>query len=392
MGATGFEGSTLTYTLEVPSAPSLGTVTPFTEQPGQDAEYTIFGGTDVGSINVDNNKIRFAVDSGWTVVYSTGEKLTISDTGLDDVPNITGFQFASDVPGLSTNSISFTSQSITIDVGNIIWSDGQYLELIVTFAQPHKPDPEPTRLTGTDGNDKITGTGGRDILNGLEGNDVLFAGGERDTVKGGNGDDAIGGGNHADTLYGEQGNDTVYAGDGEDSAYGGIGDDALFGGNGHDSLFGGDGNDVAWGGAGNDLLKGANGNDVLGGGGGNDDLYGGAGHDSLMGGDGNDELFGNMGSDTLSGGAGKDVLNGGLGDDVLFGGFGIDTFIFDNAEGNDVIRDFEAGRDLINLGGQTYTVSESANGDAILELSGGGSVTLFGIAIGDVNSDWILAA
>ncbi|MDC7267162.1 MULTISPECIES: calcium-binding protein [unclassified Shinella] len=254
---------------------------------------------------------------------------------------------------------------------------------------PPKP-PKPPVVTGTDGNDILRGSSVADVMNGGAGNDAVFGGNGNDTIRGGTGDDVIGGGNHADALYGQEGDDTIYAGAGDDSVKGGEGNDLLFGGAGHDSVFGGEGSDTIQGDVGNDLLKGANGDDVLQGGVGNDKLHGGAGNDALSGGAGNDQLFGNMGADTLTGGAGKDILNGGLGNDVLSGGVGIDTFLFGKNDGDDIISDFEVGRDAIALSGQTYTVAENENGDAVLELSGGGSITLNGIVIGDVSADWFL--
>lgn len=400
MSATGFEGSTLEYRFVSPVMPGSDAITLFTEQPGQDAEFLISGDFDVGAFNVDNKTIRFDMNSSFGISFAPGDAFTISDIGIDDVPDIVGFTLSTNVAGLTAANITYTAQSFTITMpGSLDWLPGQYLEITAQFITDTqtpdpdpRPDPQPTKVTGTDGDDFLRGSGGQDIMAGGGGNDALFAGGGNDTVNGGTGDDTIGGGNHADVLYGEQGNDIIYAGEGNDAAYGGIGNDALFGGGGHDSLYGGDGRDTVWGGSGNDLLKGANGDDVLGGGAGNDEVFGGAGNDTVSGGDGNDQLFGNMGNDVLFGGAGKDTIDGGLGNDNLYGGGGADTFVFGKAEGNDVIRDFEADRDFIKLSGQTYTVGESANGDAILELSGGGTVTLIGVAIGDVNSDWFLTA
>jgi hypothetical protein len=46
----------------------------------------------------------------------------------------------------------------------------------------------------------------------------------------------------------------------------------------------------------------------------------------------------------------------------------------------DLILGFnQADGDRINLGGQTYTVSSAQNGDALLNLTGGGVVDLAGI-------------
>lgn len=282
------------------------------------------------------------------------------------------------------------------EVDNLDTNPNEFIKLKFTWETPtnlERPtyqEPLPTQITGTNADDVLTGTGGKNIIYGLLGNDTISAGGDNDIVKGGLGDDQINGGNHSDALYGEQGNDNIFGDDGNDIAYGGVGNDLLDGGAGHDFLYGSAGKDTLKGGAGNDLLKGANGDDVLNGGAGNDALYGGAGNDKLSGGLGNDELFGNRGNDSLLGGAGKDVLDGGLGNDELSGGLGADTFVFGKKEGNDVIRDFEAGHDLIQLKGQNYTAVENADGDTVLELSGGGSVTLLGITLEDVKSDWFL--
>ncbi len=276
------------------------------------------------------------------------------------------------------------------EVDNLDTNPNEFVKLTFAWEKQVRGEPGPTKITGTDNDDVLAGDSGRNVIMGLAGNDTISGGANNDIVKGGVGDDNIDGGDSSDALYGEEGNDQISGGGGNDAVYGGIGNDLLNGGGGQDFLYGGEGKDTLRGGQGNDFLKGANGDDVIGGGAGNDDLYGGAGHDKLLGEDGNDELFGNKGNDSLLGGLGKDTLNGGQGNDKLSGGFGIDTFIFGKNEGDDVIRDFEAGRDIIELGTQTYTVVESADGDAVLELSGGGSVTLLGISIDDINSDWFV--
>ena len=276
------------------------------------------------------------------------------------------------------------------EVDNLDTNPNEFVKLTFAWEKQVRGEPAPTKITGTDNNDVLAGDSGRNVIMGLAGNDTISGGANNDIVKGGLGDDNIDGGDSSDALYGEEGNDQISGGGGNDALYGGIGDDLLNGGGGQDFLYGGEGKDTLRGGQGNDFLKGANGDDVIGGGAGNDDLYGGAGHDKLLGDDGNDELFGNKGNDSLLGGLGKDTLDGGQGNDKLAGGFGIDTFIFGKNEGNDVIRDFEAGRDMIELGTQTYTVVQNTDGDAVLELSGGGSVTLLGISIDDISSDWFV--
>lgn len=258
------------------------------------------------------------------------------------------------------------------DIETLRFNDGT---VNLQTVDPPGPDDKVTVIEGTSGNDFLPGTGGPDKISGHGGNDAIYA-------KGGD-----------DVLNGGAGNDTLGGGGGNDELRSGIGNDLLFGGAGRDSIFGGEGNDVAWAGSGNDLVKGANGNDLLGGGAGNDEIHGGAGHDSLFGGAGNDTLFGNKGNDQIYGGAGRDQINGGIGNDLLSGGAGADTFFFLKGEGKDVIRDFDAAEgDRIRLDGQTYTVTSSGDGFALLQLSGGGTVLLHGITADDVMSDWFLAA
>lgn len=79
-------------------------------------------------------------------------------------------------------------------------------------------------------------------------------------------------------------------------------------------------------------------------------IEGGAGGDFLRGDTGNDVINGNGGRDWLNGGAGDDVLAGGTGRDVLDGGLGDDTFIFNEGDGFDRIRNFDLlGDDVLQL-------------------------------------------
>ena len=95
---------------------------------------------------------------------------------------------------------------------------------------------------------------------------------------------------------------------------------------------------------GDDFIFGDAGGNVLNGAGGDDTLFGRGGDDTISGG---------RGDDALSGGAGSDRLDGRTGSDVMAGGRGADTFVFTSSFGelpsSDVITDFEAGLDLIDL-------------------------------------------
>jgi Ca2+-binding RTX toxin-like protein len=88
----------------------------------------------------------------------------------------------------------------------------------------------------------------------------------------------------------------------------------------------------------------------LSGGTGNDLLDGGDDADVLFGNDDDDQLQGGAAGDSLDGGAGNDVLDGGAGVDVLFGDIGADIFfVFNAAQGNDVVRDFSSGEDQLYI-------------------------------------------
>jgi Ca2+-binding RTX toxin-like protein len=71
----------------------------------------------------------------------------------------------------------------------------------------------------------------------------------------------------------------------------------------------------------------------------------------VYGGDGNDQINGGAGNDTIRGEKDSDRLNGGSGDDILIGGAGPDIFVFSQLviAGQDTIRDFEDGKDKIEI-------------------------------------------
>ena len=120
-----------------------------------------------------------------------------------------------------------------------------------------------------------------------------------------------------------------------------------------DPLVGTEGNDTISGLKGNDLIEGKEGDDIIYGGKDRDYLKGGDGSDTLYGNREDDDLFGELGDDKLYGGKGNDRLQGGAGDDLLSGDIGSDTFVFhaDQDAGNDVVVDFQIGKDVIQLEG-----------------------------------------
>ena len=107
----------------------------------------------------------------------------------------------------------------------------------------------------------------------------------------------------------------------------------------------------------------------------------------LFGYTGNDTLLGGKGADTLNGQNGADTLQGGQGNDTMKGGNGADTFVFANDVGANLIEDFQAGTDKVDLAGNTAlnrfadvraAATDQANG-VLIDLGGGQSVVLDGV-------------
>ncbi|WP_193172815.1 DUF4347 domain-containing protein [Nisaea nitritireducens] len=251
------------------------------------------------------------------------------------------------------------------------------------------------------GNDTISGGAGEDLLSGQDGADLIFGNEDDDTLWGnygadtlwaGDGNDLLYGNQDADSLKGEAGDDTVYGGKDADLLDGGAGNDSLFGNLGADTLSGGVGADSLIGGYGSDLLSGGDGADLIYGNQDADILYGDIGQDTLYGGKDADHLDGGAGDDSLYGNLGADTLSGGAGADTLVGGDGNDLFRFADGDGADVITDFVVGQDVIgvstDINGTGVTnademlarITSDGSGNAVLDLAGGNSVTLIGVA------------
>lgn len=247
---------------------------------------------------------------------------------------------------------------------------------------------------GDDGNDIVLTditSPGRD-----DGSSVVFGSPEADRIVASGGADTIDSGGGADTVSAGSGNDSVRAGTGADIIYGNQGDDILRGEDEDDTLYGGQDRDVVYGNQGDDV---AYGNLAA------DTLFGGRGDDIVYGNPGADLLQGNLGADTLYGGQGTDTLSGGNGDDRLAGGLGADRHAFGSGDGADTVSDFSAaGGDFIAVaananGTGVATVSDllarltaDANGDVVLDLGSGNTVTLMGVPFAAATADWFLVA
>jgi Ca2+-binding RTX toxin-like protein len=202
---------------------------------------------------------------------------------------------------------------------------------------------------------------------------VLTATAASPTVQGGAGDDTINGGPAADYLRGGQGDDVIFGGPAFDDINGNQGNDTIHGLGGGDWLVGGQGNDSIFGGGADDILLGNLGNDTLiGGNGAGDVLRGGQGDDSIAGGSGGDYISGDRGDDTVSGGGGADLFHS-------FSGAGTMRVLdFHSAEGDRVMLD----------PGNTYTAHQ-VGADTVIDINGGGQVTLVGVQLSSLSAGWI---
>jgi V8-like Glu-specific endopeptidase len=199
----------------------------------------------------------------------------------------------------------------------------------------------------------------------------------------------------SDQLFGHQGHDTIDGGEGNNTIVGGTDSadwaDSLIAGGGADFILGNGGNDTISAGNGNNSLVGGFGIDSILSGSGNDIIWGNQNDDYLDTGGGNDLIFGGMGNDIVLAGAGNDTLYGNEGNDNLNGGSGADRYVFAPGSGADQIAGFLFGEgDRLDLAGQTYTSGAAGDGDALLFLSGGGSIELNGVGSASFQAGFVL--
>jgi Ca2+-binding RTX toxin-like protein len=141
---------------------------------------------------------------------------------------------------------------------------------------------------------------------------------------------------------------------------------------------------------------------------GGDETISGTGYgDYLNGLKGNDTLLGNDGNDWLIGGIGDDTISGGKGSDYMEGGKGADSFLFAAKSGMDMIGDFDASNDVLDLSAlgidksiceflHENIVSEGGrhgggrcgeDGDVIVILGNGSAVKLDGVDRWELSAD-----
>ncbi|MCB1355696.1 MAG: hypothetical protein KDK53_04070 [Maritimibacter sp.] len=149
---------------------------------------------------------------------------------------------------------------------------------------------------------------------------------------------------------------------------------------------------------GDDVINGNGGDDVINGNKGDDLIRGGQGDDLLKGDRGHDFLDGRRGMDTVNGGNGYDTVTGGEGNDVLRGGGKEDTFLFQDDDAHDVIKDFDAKgakHDVLDLSELSQITSfadlmlnhlTASGGDIVINAGGGDIITLENVGLGSLDS------
>ena len=242
------------------------------------------------------------------------------------------------------------------------------LDKIAAHWTEYQSDANPEAVTiyrlTDDGLNMINGGVASETLHGTIWSDTIFGMAGNDTIKSGRGNDSIDGGQGADLMVGGAGDDIFTADNRGDRV-------VEAGREGHDRLL----TSVSFAISGTHVedvvLQGANAINVSG-----NTL------DNFLWGNGAANVMrGGAGDDKIHARAGNDVLVGGAGADQLTGGNGADRFVFETASGHDVIIDFRFGDgDRIDLSGQSYTVGHDIYGDALITLSGGGTVVLNDIA------------
>jgi Ca2+-binding RTX toxin-like protein len=112
---------------------------------------------------------------------------------------------------------------------------------------------------------------------------------------------------------------------------------------------------------------------------------------------GNDTLVGSAIADVIIALGGNDILTGLVGNDLPTGGAGSDTFVFSRGGRADIITDFMAGVDVIDLrafAGLGYANladvslhSMQTGADLTINLGGANSIQLIGVNLASLHAD-----
>jgi len=277
-------------------------------------------------------------------------------------------------------------------------------------------------ISGGLGDDVLSGLGGNDTLYGHEGDDQLNGGPGNDIMVGGAGDDVyvVSGPGDVVVEAANEGRDTVKAafsitlaptlenlvmfgtaaidgtgnrfsntmtGNGAANTLTGLdGADRLDGRGGADTMIGGKGNEIYYvddpgdevielANEGIDLVRSTLAIDLSAIANVENATVTSAADVDIKGSDADNVLTGGNGSNEIDGGAGNDTLRGNFGADMLIGGTGADTFVWigineSRLSASDLVADFEAGIDKLDLRGIDAMASVAGNQDFVLDANG----------------------
>lgn len=90
-------------------------------------------------------------------------------------------------------------------------------------------------------------------------------------------------------------------------------------------------------------------------------------------------VTGNAKANTIKAGKGGGTLKGGKGNDTITGGAGKDTFYYTNGDGNDTIKNYTPGKDIIQLGKSTTIKNVTVSGNDVRLNIGSGYISLVGM-------------
>ena len=109
---------------------------------------------------------------------------------------------------------------------------------------------------------------------------------------------------------------------------------------------------------------------------------------------GDDKLDGGRGNDAIAGGSGNDRLIGGRGMDSLTGGEGRDVFVLTKDGQEDVITQFSASDDTIDVSAfsrlsaeRVLAMAQQIGDDVVIKLDHDVTVTLQGVEVADLSVD-----
>ncbi|WP_425404060.1 VCBS domain-containing protein [Hwanghaeella sp.] len=273
---------------------------------------------------------------------------------------------------LGQDSVDFVS----IDAGatNSFWSNtGGTSRVYLTAGTAGENQGDFSEIIiGTSGNDTITGGGGYlDFLFGRDGDDTLsVAMGTRGFLRGDNGNDTLLGADQNDDLSGRRGDDILNGGDGHDRV-------RYIRDNGPNGVVVNLSDTDRDGQAAGTATDAHGDTDTL------------ISIEEVQGTFFDDVLIGSDQGDRLIGLSGDDTIEGGDGDDVMTGDGGADTFVMTAGIGNDTITDFDTASDTLDVTDHNarstadFGISD-IDGNAVLTFASGATVTLEGVASGDL--------